>query len=62
MLSKIDKTLLCLRDGVLPAQPLTTKSTILGRSLGLTHPQAHHRVLGVLSEVMDANLLAGCLA
>ena len=58
----MDKTLLCLRDGILPAQPLTTKSTILGRSLGLTQPQAHHRVLGVLSGVMDANLLAGCLA
>lgn len=62
VLSKMDKMLLCLRDGILPAQSLSTKSMILGRSLGLTQPQAHHRMLGVLSEVMDGNLLAGCLA
>lgn len=64
VLSKVDQKALTLelRGGVLPAQTLTTTSVILGKSLGLAQPGAHHRASGVLNEVMHANLLTGCLA
>lgn len=63
VLSKVDKKLSPSSSEVAFHQlRRSLPSVILGKSLGLAQPRAHHRASGVLNEVMHANLLTGCLA